>query len=137
MSQRNRAILATSLLAMAALAGCSDAGTGPSAPSVDGTWVGKATVTSEFVPTFTFHLVQSSDGSITGTGRLETDKPAISVDLTIGSGTNNFPSVNFAILNPAQGDLVFQGTMDEEGKTIRGVLTGGGTETVPLGLVRK
>ena len=135
MSTRSRAILATSLLAMVALAGCSDAGTGPSAPSVDGTWTGKATVTSEFVPTFTFHLVQSSDGSITGTGRLETDKPAISV--TIGSGTNNFPSVNFAILNPAQGDLLFHGTMDAEGKTIRGVLTGGGTETVPLGLVRR
>lgn len=139
MNARSRTILATSLLAMAALAGCSDEGaTAPSPTSVTGTWVGRARVNAEFTPTFTLHLVESSDGSITGTGRLQTADPSVHADLTIGSGTNDFPSVNFAILNPDLGDVLFRGALAQGGGSMRGVLSGGrGTDSVPLGLVRQ
>jgi hypothetical protein len=137
MKARSRRLLSTSLLMAAALAGCADSGTEPSAPSVTGTWTGRATVNADFAPTFRLTLLQSDAGSITGSGHLATDDGDYSVDVMIGAGVSDFPAVNFAILNPSRGDILFSGTLDRAGSRIQGDLSGSGMEGVRLVLERQ
>ncbi len=136
MNARSRRLLATYLLMAAALAACSGSGMEP-APSVTGTWTGRVTVNAELAPTVTLNLVEAADGGISGSGHLATDDGSYSVEVTIGAGTNNFPAINFAILNPTRGDIFFGGTMDQAGTSIRGTLNGTGMENLPLDLLRR
>lgn len=137
MKARTGRLLSTLLLMGAALAGCEDSATGPSERSVTGTWTGRATVNPDFAPTFRLTLLQSDAGSITGSGRLATDDGDYSVDVTIGAGISDFPAVNFAILNPSRGDILFSGTLDGAGRRIQGELSGSGMEGVRLVLDRQ
>jgi len=137
MNARSRRLLTASLVAIATLGGCGDPGTGPAQPSVTGRWIGRAVVNADFAPNFRLNLQQSDGGSIAGSGHLETDDGDYSVDVTIGAGFSDFPSVHFAILNPSRGDVLFTGTMDRAGMRIEGHLSGTGMEGVQLFLHRQ